>query len=236
MENAASPLFPPSPPGMGDFVAGQNLEALVAARAVARGEMRESVYLWGPEGGGKSHLLRAAAEEAQTMKIPAALINSDADAPKMRSPESRVIPRPFPGLLAVDNAERVGAQNEVALFDWFNCPRDSHFILLAGNCPPHSLPLRPELQTRVGGGLGFCLRTLSDADKSRALALFAGRRGFALPEEIAALMLSRLPRNMAKLTAALADLDSFLIAGNKKLTPRSAREWMSARGDFVFEK
>ena len=221
---------------MGDFVAGQNLEALVAARAAARGELRESVYLWGPEGGGKSHLLRAAAEEARGMNIPAALVNSDPDSAAMEPSNSGVIPPPFPGLLAVDNAGRIGVRNEVALFDWFNRPRDSHFILLAGEDPPQSLPLRPELRTRIGGGLAFCLRTLSDADKSRALALFAGRRGFALPEDIASFMLARLPRNMAKLTAALADLDAFLIAGNKNLTPRTAREWMNVRGDFVFEK
>lgn len=231
MENAA-PLFPPSPPGMKNFVAGQNLEALVAARAVARGELRDAVYLWGPEGGGKSHLLRAAAEEARAMKTGAALVNSDAD-----DSSPNLIPPPFSGLLAADNLERIGeTAGEVALFDWFNRPRDSHFILLAGNCAPQFLPVRPELQTRIGGGLSFCLRTLSDADKTRALALFAGRRGFALPEEIAEFMLSRLPRSMAKLTAALADLDSFLIAGNKKLTARTAKEWMHSRGAADFQK
>ena len=232
MESAAAPLFPPSPPGMENFVAGQNLEALVAARAAARGELRDAVYLWGPRGGGKSHLLRAAAEEAQAMKIKSALVDAGGDdaAPKL-------IPPPFSGLLAADNLERLGGtENEVALFDWFNRPRDSHFILLAGSCAPKNLPVRPELQTRIGGGLSFCLRTLSDADKTRALALFAGRRGFALPEEIAEFMLARLPRNMAKLTAALADLDSFLIAGNKKLNPRTAKEWMHSRGKADFQK
>ena len=232
METPAAPLFPPSPPGMKNFVAGQNLEALVAARSAARGELRDSVYLWGPEGGGKSHLLRAAAEEAQTMKIKSALVNSDAD-----DATPNRIPPPFPGLLAADNLERLGgAENEVALFDWFNRPRESHRILLAGSCAPHLLPARPELQTRVGGGLSFRLRTLSDADKTRALALFAGRRGFALPEEIAEFMLSRLPRSMAKLTAALADLDSFLTAGNKKLNPRTAREWIHSREGADFQK
>ena len=226
MESASASLFPPSPPGLGDFVAGQNLEALVAARAAARGELRDSVYLRGPEGGGKSHLLRAAVEESQSMGIAAVLVNSDSEL----SPDAGKIPPPFPGLLAADNLERLPLESEVALFDWFNRPRDSHFILLAGAPPAGELSLRPELRTRIGGGLGFALRTLSDADKGRALALFAGRRGFALPDEIAAFMLSRLPRGMDRLTAALADLDSFLIAGGKNLTPRAAREWMRARG------
>ena len=271
-----SPLFPPSPPGLENFVAGQNLQALVAARAVARGEVRDSVYLWGPKGGGKSHLLRAAAEEARTVKISAVLANAESDSdsdagpgpdsnPAQDSnldsaPDSNLdlgpnlgpgpnsdsgpntkiglararIPAPFAGLLAADNVDAVSADGEVALFDWFNRPRESHFILLAGNCAPRELPLRPELQTRIGGGLMFRLRALSDADKGRALALFAGRRGFALPEDIAELMLARLPRDMAKLTAALADLDAFLAAGGKKLTARAAREWLALRGDAVF--
>ena len=259
-----SPLFPPSPPGLENFVAGQNLQALVAARAVARGEVRDSVYLWGPKGGGKSHLLRAAAEEARTVKISAVLANAESDsgpgpdsnsapdsnldsAPNLgpgpnsdSGPNTKIglararIPAPFAGLLAADNVDAVSVDGEVALFDWFNRPRESHFILLAGNCAPRELPLRPELQTRIGGGLMFRLRALSDADKGRALALFAGRRGFALPEDIAELMLARLPRDMAKLTAALADLDAFLAAGGKKLTARAAREWLALRGDAVF--
>lgn len=231
------PLFPPAPPGLKNFVAGQNLEALVAARAIARGQVRDSVYLWGPKGGGKSHLLRAAAEEARAMKIPAALANADpgpGPGPDSAAPPGP-LPAPFAGLLAVDNADRVPAECEVALFDWFNRPRESHFILLAGDRAPRELPLRPELKTRIGGGLMFRLRALSDADKGRALALFAGRRGFALPEDIADFMLARLPRDMARLTAALADLDDFLAAGGKKLTARAAREWLALRGDAVFQ-
>lgn len=224
MQPVAAPLFPPASPGLGDFVAGQNLEALVAARALARGELRESVYLWGPKGGGKSHLLRAATEEARSVNLPATLTGADES-------ETASFPRPFAGLLAADNLGRMDSESEVALFDWFNCPRDSHFILLAGEVAPGELQLRPELITRIGGGLTFRLRTLSDADKSRALALFAGRRGFALPEDIADFMLARLPRDMARLTEALAELDAFLTSENKKLTPRAAREWMRLRGD-----
>lgn len=58
-------IRPDAPPTFGNYLPGSNLEAYAALRAAADGRAAEAViYLWGPPGAGKTHLLRAAAESA----------------------------------------------------------------------------------------------------------------------------------------------------------------------------
>ncbi|HYG53752.1 MAG TPA: DnaA/Hda family protein [Burkholderiales bacterium] len=58
-------LLAPAAPSFDNFVAGGNAEAMAAVRALAEGRLAERiVYLWGAQGSGRSHLLRAAANPA----------------------------------------------------------------------------------------------------------------------------------------------------------------------------
>lgn len=58
----ALPISPPSEPTLENFVPGANAELLARLRALAAGELAESVlYLWGEPGSGRSHLLAASA-------------------------------------------------------------------------------------------------------------------------------------------------------------------------------
>ncbi len=58
----ALPISPPPEPSLENFVPGANAELLARLRALAAGELAESVlYLWGEPGSGRSHLLAASA-------------------------------------------------------------------------------------------------------------------------------------------------------------------------------
>ena len=58
----ALPISPPPEPTLDNFVPGANAELLARLRALAAGELAESVlYLWGEPGSGRSHLLAASA-------------------------------------------------------------------------------------------------------------------------------------------------------------------------------
>jgi len=58
----ALPISPPPEPTLENFVTGANAELLARLRALAAGELAESVlYLWGEPGSGRSHLLAASA-------------------------------------------------------------------------------------------------------------------------------------------------------------------------------
>src|SRR3974390_358728 len=54
-------LFQPPAQTLDNFVPGRNAEALAAAREVAAGRGPQFVYLWGPPGSGRTHLLAALA-------------------------------------------------------------------------------------------------------------------------------------------------------------------------------
>ena len=212
--------FPPPPPALEDFVAVGNEEALSAVQAVAKGEPEEnSLYLWGEPGSGKTHLLRATAIAARK------------NGKRVFFPRHGEMPPPVSALLIMDDVQKLHDDEQIALFDWHNraAQKGGSLLLAAGDAPPSRLQnVRDELAARLAGGLVFRLRSLGDSDKRTALNHFAQRHYFSLPEEVADLLLTRLPRDMAGLTAALADLDSFMLAEQKPLTLRRAGAWLSS--------
>lgn len=211
--------FPAPPPQLADFISAGNEEALRAVRAMTAGESADtSLYLWGGQGSGKTHLLHAAAAAARQNGM------------RVFMPKDGDMPPPVAAFLVVDDVQSLGEESQIALFDWHNraAQKGGSLLLAAGVVPPPQLPLRGELSARLSGGLVFRLRALGDGDKRRALEVFAGRHYFPLPPEVADLLLTRLPRDMAGLTAALADLDSFMLAEQKPLTIRRANAWLAS--------
>ncbi|TMH83294.1 MAG: DnaA regulatory inactivator Hda, partial [Betaproteobacteria bacterium] len=142
MQQLLLELAPPPPPTLDNFSPGKNGAALKALReALADGE--RFVFLWGPGGSGKTHLLRAFSEAAAAAKLEAA---------------------------AVDDVARLGEAEQVALFDLCNRLRSSGGVLVAsGEAPPARLGLRTDLRSRLASGIVLQLHPLSDADKAAAL-------------------------------------------------------------------
>ena len=63
MQQLLLELAPPPPPTLDNFSPGKNGAALKALRE-ALGDGERFVFLWGPGGSGKTHLLRAFSEAA----------------------------------------------------------------------------------------------------------------------------------------------------------------------------
>src|SRR5436190_20825648 len=167
MEQIPLELSQPPQPGFDNYVAGANADALARVRSLADGSLREAiVYLWGEPGSGRSHLLRAAQRAA-------------AD------------------LVAVDDVESLDPRGQQDLFAAINAARDGGVrVLAAGATPPPQLPLREDLRTRLAWGLVYHLKPLTDAEKMRHLQGEAARRGLELGDEVAAWLLTRLPRDL----------------------------------------
>jgi DnaA-homolog protein len=191
----------PPAPSFANFVPGANREALEAVRALARGTLAEAiVYLWGEAGSGRSHLLRAALHEN-------------------------------PALVAVDDVETLDAAGQHALFLAINEARSMHgSVLVAGALPPAQLGVREDLRTRLGWGLVYQLRRLSDAEKRSHLCAAARARGLDLGEEVADYLLARIPRDLASLNAVLDRLDRLSLAKQRPLTIPLAREALAESG------
>lgn len=192
-------------PSFDNFVPGANAAALAALRAAAQAAPpAASVYLWGPEGSGRSHLLAAYAEATG-----AAVLGPESTAAAFDAAERAV----------VDDCERLDPAQQERLFHLYNRVRDAQGCLVAsGNAAPLYLPLREDLRTRLGWGLVFQLQPLSDAEKVAALAGMARDRGLKLSDDVLPYILTRFERDLRGLEALIDALDRYSLQHQRAVT------------------
>lgn len=201
MQQLLLELAPPPAPTLENFSPGRNIAALEALReALAGGE--PFVFLWGPGGSGKTHLLRAFSEAAAAAKHEA---------------------------VAVDDVARLSEPEQVALFDLCNRLRASRGALAAsGSAPPAQLALRPDLRSRLASGIVLQLHPLNDADKAAALSAHAAERGLSLDRELIDYLLSHFDRDMGTQIAMLDALDRYSLQRKRAITLPLLKEALRA--------
>jgi DnaA family protein len=191
-------LLPTQTPSLDNFIAGNNGELLARLRGLASPGCFDGIYLWGPAGSGKSHLLAATASLALRRR-PALLLDR---------PEAAALTAPPGGLLIVDNIDALDEAAQVALFRIFNTARMVGLgLLLAGNAPPLQLALREDLRTRIGQTLIYEVKTLDDEHKAAALRRHALERGLKVEDSLVRYLLSHGRRDLPSLMAVLDHLD-----------------------------
>jgi DnaA family protein len=202
MRQLPLPISPAAEPSLDNYVAGANAEALERVRALAAGRLKEAiVYLWGEPGSGRTHLLRAAASANAAMVI-------------------------------ADDVDRLEDSAQQALFIAINAARDGGpAVLAAGNAPPAQLQLREDLRTRLGWGLVYHLKPLTDAEKALHLRSEAARRGLRLTDEVLWYLLNHLPRDLGSLYSILDRLDRHSLAKQRAITLPFVREALSNNND-----
>jgi len=153
MQQLLLELAPPPPPTLDNFSLGKRRGAEGAAGGSRGGE--RFVFLWGPGGSGKTHLLRAF---AGTRRAAAYMRASNADWSRASGLE----------LAAVDDVASLDDSGR-RLFDLCNRLRLSGGALAAsGEAPPARLALRADLRSRLASGIVLQLHPLSDEDKGRS--------------------------------------------------------------------
>jgi DnaA family protein len=188
-------ISPGNTPTLDTFVAGSNLELLSALRHALAGGSERSIYLWGDEGSGKSHLLQACANAARAVRA----VYACAEVPGIDG---------LADLVAVDDVQLLDNEAQIELFDLYNRMREAGGLLLvSGNASPLHLNLRDDLRTRLGWGLVYQVHALSEEEKAQALAQHAQSRGFALPPEVVQYLLRHGRRDLPSLMATLDALD-----------------------------
>lgn len=206
-------LLPEIPPSLDNFVQGGNAETLAALRTwLAAPKSESSFYLWGEAGSGKSHLLKASG-------LPWVDARQD---PSLSHP-------PTGEQWAVDNVEALDPSGQITLFHQFNRIKVAKGQLLtAGTHPPAHLALREDLRTRLGSGLIYRLASLSDTEKTEALALQAQERALPLPEEALSYLLRHAPRDMGTLSALIIALDRYSLEQKRPITLPLLREVLTS--------
>ena len=190
-----------------------------AVRAAARGEQRDWLYLSGPAGSGKTHLLLAACAEAGAAGRRAAYLPLAAFAGALAD----VLPaQEGADLVCLDGLEAIAGQraDEEALFHFHNRARAGGTVLLyAARGNPAALGLGlPDLATRLGQCTRFTLEALDDDGRRELLRQRAARRGLQLDDAVIDYLMRRSERDLASLTALLDRLDKASLAEQRRIT------------------
>jgi DnaA family protein len=174
------------------------------------------LYLWGPAGSGKSHLLQACCHEiSSAMYLPLNLLK-EWGPQSIENVEEQT-------LICIDDVQSIAqdAAWEEALFHLYNRVKDKEqgLLILAGTHPPASMPLLlADLRSRLAWGLVVQLHELDDEEKIATIIKLARQRGFELPLGVAQFLLTRCSRNMHHLYQLLNRLDQASLAAQRKLT------------------
>lgn len=217
-------LLPPSPQTLDNFITGDNGAAVDALKHCQKGR---AVYLWGPPGAGRSHLLHAVSHAPDALYIGGDQSNAtldtllNADTIHYR-------------LLAIDDVEQLDTQGQAALFRLYNRWResassaDAFILVLAGDHAPMATPLREDVRTRLGWDLSFRLHLLSDEDRAQALRVRAQGRGLELAPEVINWLLTHYTRDMSQLSALVDALDRYSLERQRAITLPLLKELLAS--------
>jgi len=201
----------------GNRAAFEHLRTAVARRM--QNEKNEPVlFLHGPTGTGRTHLLQAACRAGHDAGVSAMYIplgEPGVEPALLEDLEGNA-------LMCLDDVERIAGQPawEAALFALVERLRAAGGMLIAaGARPPRELGLAlPDLATRLGWGPVYALAPLSEGAKLEAVRLRARNRGLEMSDEVARYILARYPRDLDSLFALLDRLDAASFAEQRRLT------------------
>jgi DnaA family protein len=216
--------------GFDDFEGEPALCALLIA--VARAETPEWIFLDGPAGSGRSHLLLAAVAEArragrEVHYLPLALLGEG----RLQALSSVG----GEGLLAVDDLQVAAGHfdAELALFALHNRCRDrGGQMLYAADAAPQGLALGlPDLRSRLQQCGRFSITGLDEPARRRVLKRRAAARGLELDESVLDYLFRRHSRDLQALTRLLERLDRESLAAQRRVTVPFLRALLEAPAD-----
>jgi DnaA family protein len=223
-------LEPPRPDRFEDFVAGPNQHALGAVQHLLD-EPGASLFLSGPEGSGKSHLLNALCHAAREREMAAFYIALK------RLPEEAAAGLEglqVLDLVCVDDIDRVAGNPawEQALFRCFNEVRAAEGrLIIASRQPLASLEFGlPDLASRLAWGVRLNLQIPDDAGKLEIMRQRARTLYIEIPDDVQSYVLKHGRRDMASLLGIVEKLKDAAFAGKRKITVPLAREVIKTMG------
>jgi DnaA family protein len=217
------------------FFAEGSSEALTAVRQLSEGFNSGALWIYGPPGVGKSHLLQAACRRrtergGNAMYLP--LSQAGVFGPAILEGVETL------DLLAIDDVDAVAGDPawEAALFAAVNAFLiNGAPLLIAATVLPRDVGFAlPDLSSRAGAHVVYRIPPLSDAGLEQLFISRARARGLQCDTSVVQYLLRRVPRDMRVLEQWLVRLDRASLAAQKRVTIALIRSLLES-DDFVSE-
>lgn len=190
-----------------------------ALRELASGQRSEAVFLGGPPGSGKTHLLLASGALADSAGRRVAYLPLASLAGQL---SAAIESRELAELICVDGLEAIagGRSDEVALFDLHNRARGAGAVIIYAACDaPGNLSLQlPDLRSRLSQCVQLRLPTLDESQRREVLRARAAGRGLELDEAALDFLFARVGRDLPSLLALLDRIDHASLAAQRRIT------------------
>jgi DnaA family protein len=213
------------------YVPGDNAVAVALLDAASRSLQAPWVFVAGPAGCGKTHLLIAACAAANEAGRSAQYLPLR----RMRDHAADAL-RSLGGseVLALDDIDAIAgdASAEHALFDLYNrCRVEKYTMLFASLAPPAQAGFRlPDLVSRLSACAQAVLKPLSDPDRRAALRQRAQARGLILDDAVLDWLFARTQRDLTSLTVLLDRIDREALAAQRRITVPFLRQLLEKQG------
>lgn len=212
-------------PSLENFVPGPNVAALrhlnlwVGARSSVANRSPVPTYLWGGNGSGKTHLLKAVREALREQGATAGWMDAS-------DPEPAAFSESWAAVL-LDDVHLYSAVQQQAAFNWFvNAQTHQRWVLASADLPPNGLVLRDDLRSRLAWGHVFGLTVLSEPERRAVLRQAADARGVFLSDEVMDFMLTRFSRDLGSLMELLHLIDAYALRTKRAITLPMIRAMM----------
>lgn len=207
------------------FIPGQNAQACSHLATLFSQFETDKVnnwltYLFSDSGLGKSHLLYATCQKAESAGESCVYLSFNE--------KQQLSPEVLQGLehyrlICLDDIQNLQGENDwqEAVFDLINRVKEQArgCLVITGNQPPNKLSLElPDLISRLSWGTNFQLYSLNDEQRQQALMVKAQHRGLNLSKEVAKYLVNHWQRDMPALVASLDILDEQSLQQQRKLT------------------
>jgi DnaA-homolog protein len=207
-------ILPNSQPSFDNMVVGHNAQAIESARNLKAGQ---TLYLWGPDGSGRSHLLKAS-----THTFGGLYFDDKTSAEHILQCATGNLP--MPPLVAIDDMHKLDLASQSASFTLYNRFKElsggehAFKLIVAGDRAPLNMPLREDLRTRLGSGFTERLTPLSDQDKLEALLNLTHEQAMPITPEVLQWLLKYGSRDIRVLWGTIQSLDRYALSHQRAIT------------------
>jgi len=209
-------IVTPPAPSFDNMVAGENIAAIQAARSLVPGQ---TMYVWGQDGCGRSHLLQAFCAQNDGRYL-----NARHDSAQLHALVEDFPQELGPRSIAVDDIHLASDETLGLVFRLYNLWRErgssanGFALMVSGNRPPLQMQCREDLRSRLGWGPVFRLMPLSDEQKMAALIRFAQQQSIPLGTDVIKWMLTHGSRDIRVLFDWITALDHYALTTHRTIS------------------